>query len=259
MAPESIYSNLPLAQISRLASSLERLKDGFKLNLTGVEHLIFFSPSILCLIQSFLSSVSGNTIYLFFSQKSRTCPRVFTPLITYIQVWRVSCQFSKFCWLYLHKISWSFPLLSSPSTFLTARWLPTARSPFYGQFSQHPLVFPTEPCAGFDLLWLGFMFIHEPMTMAILGRKPILAARGGDSFPQTTQWLGVEGAVERVAVVGIVGVDSPLRKWGCYQKKPNGYWASGQEISTRVANQETTEWWKVKEFLFEIHWNIAFS
>lgn len=79
------------------------------------------------------------------------------------------------------------------------------------------------------------------MTMAILGRKPILAARGGDSFPQTTQWLGVEGAVERVAVVGIVGVDSPLRKWGCYQKKPNGYWASGQEISTRVANQETTE------------------
>lgn len=86
MALESIYSNLPLAQISRLASSLERLKDGFKLNLTGVEHLIFFSPSILCLIQSFLSSVSGNTIYLFFSQKSRTCPRVFTPLITYIQV-----------------------------------------------------------------------------------------------------------------------------------------------------------------------------
>lgn len=79
------------------------------------------------------------------------------------------------------------------------------------------------------------------MTVVILGHKPILAARGGESFPQTTQWLGVEGTVERVVVVGTVGVDSPLRKWGCYQKKRNGYWACGQEISTRVANRETTE------------------
>lgn len=117
-----------------------------------------------------------------FSQKSRTCSRVFTSFITYLQILRISCQFSKFCWRYLHKISWSFPFLSSPSTFLTARWLPTPRSPFYGQFSQHLLDFPTEPCTGFDLL-TGFYIPSGTNDCGDPGSQAHLGSQRWREFP----------------------------------------------------------------------------
>lgn len=149
----------------QIGISIGTSKRRFKLNLTAVEHLIFFPLDLVS--YSIFPPLSKWQHHLpkFFSQTSRTYSRVLSSLLTYIQVSRISCQLSKLCWLHLQKISWNFPLLSSPST-LMARWLPKAQNPFYGQFPQHTLVFPTEPCAGIDLLWLGFTFIHELMTMA---------------------------------------------------------------------------------------------
>lgn len=95
----------------QIGISIGTSKRRFKLNLTAVEHLIFFPLDLVSYSIFPLLSKWQHHLPKFFSQTSRTYSRVLPSLLTYIQVSRISCQLSKLCWLHLQKISWNFPLL----------------------------------------------------------------------------------------------------------------------------------------------------